>query len=226
MQRTFTKTIKNIFFIIGIIALFLNACQPKSGIENYVGDLSEENPEISILNWRVIGPFTYNVLDATDSAETHLFRLMDTVVNQRQGHYIDLSELLRFEKRGTAYATCEIITDKSGDVAFLMGVDNNIRLRVNNELQFQQRGNTALHKNGVVERIHLKKGKNKVMVEIRNTSKEWKFYVNVATIEHVRTNALIKGYYNSIVNATIAKGDSLQLKVSNPGLYLSKTRVC
>jgi|GEM_PF-1325704 len=218
MQRTFTKTIRSIFFtIIGIISLFFNACKSKSGTENYIGNLSEENPEISILNWRVIGPFTYSVLDSTDSTETHLFRLMDTVVNQRQGHFIDLGELLRFEKRGVAYATCEIITDRSGDVAFLMGGDNNIRLRVNNELKFQQRGNTALHKNGIVERIHLKKGINKVMVEIRNSSKAWKFYLNVATIEHVRTNALIRGYYNSIVNATIAKGDSLRLKVSNPG---------
>src|SRR5690606_24555242 len=113
-------------------------------VRNSIGELSHMNPEIPILNWRIIGPFN----DTTNADriltlvsplhnlnhEIEQKDLIDTLYKQQKGFVIDFADLYGDRENSVTYALSVITTDKAGEVAFLVGVDDNIRLWVNDAL--------------------------------------------------------------------------------------------
>ena len=224
-MRMFVIKIKNLFlFIFFSLALISCGKEPQS-INNSIKELSNVNPEIPILNWRIIGPFN----DTTNADriltlasplhnlnhEIEQKDLIDTLYKQQKGFVIDFADLYGDRENSVTYALSVITTDKAGEVAFLVGVDDNIRLWVNDALCLTTEGSRGLRKNQFVEKIFLEEGDNVIIAEISNGQNEWEFSLEVATIEHVRYNALIFDYYGNCVNPLLSSKDSLEFRISD-----------
>ena len=196
---------------------------------NSIETLSDDNPEISISHWRIIGPFV-----DTASAETFLALpdpasplsltqgkgekvLVDTLYEQRTGFFVDFGEVFGYETDKVGYALCTIRAEKESEVAFLVGADDNIRLWVNGKLVLQEEGERNFRKNQYINKVVVQPGDNDVMVEMKNIGEGSRiFRLDIATINHVRYNALLFDHYGNCVNPLLPINDSLELRVSTP----------
>lgn len=207
-----------------VIFSALCSCGRGENATNSVTSLSDFNPEIAILNWRIIGPFhdsisnddlfgiketptifaekkstisnaittLKTISDTAHNEAIHYQPLLDTLVTQELGYFIDLEKIFSTAKAGFAYALCDIISKGDAEVAFLLGGDNNIKVWVNEKLYVRNTDRYPLEKNKIIEKIPLQDGLNRVLLEIANVEEElWSFNLSISTIEHVRENALI-----------------------------------
>lgn len=229
------KRVQNLLFVCFILGLV--SCQSRQGrIINSITNLSNSNPEIGILNWRIIGPLADTSYSSTflsfkeplSPIPTELLSqgILDTLYTQKKGFFIDLGEVYNNESKNVAYALSLIKAKNDGEVAFLIGVDDNIRLWVNNELCLETEGSRRLLKDQIIKKIRLKEGDNYLVAEIENTREgPWMFRLDIATVEHVRYNALGLEYYNSSSKPAIAWKDSLHILISNPEI-IPVTKPC
>lgn len=225
--------IRNIFLFIVFSFALLSCGKKAQSIDNSVKELSNNNPEIPILNWRIIGPFkdTTNanrivaLVSPLDTLSHEIERkdLIDTLYKQQMGFVIDFADLYGDKENSVTYALSVITTDKAGEVAFLIGVDDNVRLWVNNALCLTAESSRGLRKNQFIEKVFLEEGDNFIIAEISNGLNEWEFSLEVATIEHVRYNALIYDYYGNCVNPLLSSRDSLEFRISDAD-FLPVTR--
>lgn len=205
--------------------------------KNSIALLSDKKTEISILNWRMIGPFksplniknwgSFSLSDnLTDSLEQPA---INTLLHQKQGIPTDLSELLKIKTNSAVYLTTSISALKNQKVALLLRLGGTLRIWVNNDLVFSKSGVIYNKRDpSIVTGISLQKGENKIGIEIRDAEKidEWWFSMNVSTIDHVRDNAIIPGYYKSLNKAVLSKEDSLAISVTDSNfLFIRKAAI-
>ncbi|WP_257669244.1 alpha/beta hydrolase family protein [Parapedobacter tibetensis] len=224
-------------FYLLFLGISLLSCESKyHRIENSIKHLSISEPEIAILKWRIVGPFVDTAHASTFlSFSTPLEPLSskrigagieDTLYTHRKGHIVDFDELYGSTEKQVAYALSVIKAREQGEVAFLIGTTDDVRLWVNDKLCLATSALPEPKKTRFIKKIYLEKGDNFVVVEIANTDRgKWGFNMDVATIDHVRYNALEPNYYNSCLNPTIALNDSLHIHVSNPE-FIPVTKPC
>jgi dienelactone hydrolase len=205
---------------------------------NKVGDLSSaflslpipennikevQQSKVQLQNWRITGPFNSTLADIDMNQLGYLRfipgntrqNIIDTLYRQeKEGG--DLNGLLGADRKGVAYAICDVVSDENQDLALLVNVNlnNEMRLWINDSLVLSERtysrGATLLRK------IHLKKGVSRLISEIKNVTGEWGFIITTSGYEYVRNNALIPGFYSSAQKFIISEGDSLSLGVADP----------
>lgn len=204
-------------------------------ILNDLSELTDQNPIISVLNWRVSGPFrdttiVRGILSSSTPLDTFSNDILgadmiDTILHHRRGMYLDFELLFDATDKYNAYAFSVIRCKSRVETAFLIGVDDNVRLWVNGKLLFETTGGRGLTKNPFIKKIELDKGDNVVIAEVSNHGGQCKFSLDVATVDYVRSNALVDNYYNTIVNPIMDISDSLHLKISNPE-FIPVTKPC
>src|SRR5690606_13519252 len=78
-------------------------------------------------------------------------------------------------------------------------------------------GTRGVRRNQFFTRVRLEEGDNSIAVEMTNRYQgNWKFNLDISTVDYVRYYALEPDYYNSCKNPTVAFTDSLNLHVTNP----------
>lgn len=87
-----------------------------------------------------------------------------------------LAEHLQPNKKGIAYAYTEITSDRERDVTLYTGSDQCLVVWVNNELVLRRIVYRAAAPDQDRTPIHLKKGKNKILVKSANGWEGWSFY--------------------------------------------------
>src|SRR5690606_13146725 len=129
--------------LLALSLIILYSCTGKNkSAENEIISFSDSNPEMPILNWRLIG--TYNDTTNAKSFKSALFKklnledhdelILDTFYAQQEGYVIDFDELFRLDSGKVAYALANIKSKRKADVALMCGVDGGIRLWINGKL--------------------------------------------------------------------------------------------
>jgi predicted esterase len=197
-----------------LTAAFLSVI-PKNSINEV------QRSKVQLKNWKIIGPFS-NTLGNIDMDQLGYLRFipenarrttLDTMYQQGKDG-VDLSILFGTEMRGIAYAVCDVVSEEDQDLAFLVNVDDEMRLWKNNSQVLSVTGYTG--GGAVIKKVNVKKGVSRLIAEIRNTGGgTWWFDITPCGFEYIRNNALLPDFYVSSQKFIIPEGDHLSLRVSD-----------
>lgn len=214
-----------------------------------LSDLSRIDTEVSIRNWRLLGPF---LLDSSapkpididnlkqwnieeNSANEENIALLDTgniktatkedtcriFDYHSEKYHVDLSKVLSTEHAANCYAAAVINSTNDQDCALFLGNDDGVKVWVNNKLYLKLEGRKYLERNANIFSIHLNKGRNFLFLKINNIIGRWGFYATLSSVKYA------KDYYISLFgpdfleNCLLSRNDSLHVKI-NP-LFIPNT---
>jgi hypothetical protein len=187
--------------------------------ENSIKEVQKS--KVQLRNWRITGPFI-TTLDIIDYSQLDYLRsipentrqnIIDTVYRQEKEEG-DLNSLLGADRKGVAYAICDVVSDEDQDLVLWVNMNNEMRLWVNDSLVWSVRrlpGGPVL-----LKKVHLKKGVNRFITEIKNITEVWWFNMTTSAYGYGRNNALLSGFNVSSQKFIIPEGDSLSLEVADP----------
>lgn len=184
-------------------------------------NITKDHPKTQLKNWKITGPFNQTLGNINEYQIGYLQHIpqnstqtiIDTSYKQgKEGTYLD--ELLNTDMNGIAYAICDVIAEEDQDLALLVNADDEMRIWMNNSPLLTISGYTAW--GAVIKKISIKKGVNRLMVEVRNGGGgTWWFDINTCSYEYIRNNMLLPEIYQSTVNFIVPKGDKLQFAITD-----------
>ncbi|MGC4231561.1 MAG: hypothetical protein QM594_00990 [Niabella sp.] len=199
--------------VITVAAIILSAsvaslAQPENSIENAATSRAH------LLKWRIFGPFKDTLRHIQDVYNIKASQeIRDIRLTQRKYTTIDLGKIFNIKSRAIAYALCTITSEKEQELGLLINVDDYMRIWVNGAPVIPAYQYTTGRRPTLI--LHLNKGANKIIVEVKNRSGNWTFDMIAASPEYIRNSAIIRDFHLSCRTPIMREGDSLLLDVSD-----------
>lgn len=137
-------------------------------------------------------------------------KIKDTIYHQEKKS-TNLEVLLSTNKKAIAYGSCNVLADQDQEVLLFINVDDKIRLWVNDDPVISIQYHT---KDGAVpKRSRLKKGINRIFIEIENISRDWWF--DIAILAGKRTREIVSSMNISVPQNVLTEGDGPRTQLMN-----------
>lgn len=220
----------NFFLFIIVISLFSCSQEPLNSIEGL------RDKPISLAEWGILGPFkdTLRSIGQIDSLKRIALKgdyLADSLKHQELNSFknlryfvykektttevVDLQELFNIDQAAVAYAMCDVTSEREQDVNFFIKVDDVMRLWVNDK-QIAHLDFTL----GKTVKINLRKGSNRLVVEVKNTINEWFF--SLSATKQPKKDVYNAQFYVRPKTALLNIGDSLEFEITNRNYIIPK----
>ena len=199
---------------------------------------SHQDSLLAIKKWRIIGPFSNRINDTVNHVADNEVLAERLFLHEGQSNldityfdkfllpgytqkdifyeqikdFVDLNEVFGIRKAFSTFCISTIYTEKDEYVALLSGVDNRIKVWVNNRLCIKEQAKN-ITKDQFVSFVHLKSGSNEIIVEVTNDADVTNFHLDVGTIAYAKKYKLGMNYY-SIADKYLISNDSLKLHIN------------
>ncbi len=149
----------------------------------------------------------------------YLNKFKNSKYSQSQG-YVNLKNYFDIEKTGIVYLSCNIISDKVKDIAFLLGSDDVCSVYLNGH-EIYKSVSVRKYKNSEDRFFgHLEKGENFLLIRLGNVypkssigknKEEWRFSCNLSSLDRFY-NFYLKNQSNYFKSCVVSKFFPLELK--------------